>query len=99
MDRETKKAIMIVTTIKMVVGYAIAIMLAYCLFKGILMAICPKEITTTVVDCVAVGECYEVTVETESGERWSYYDDDYRAIGDTLNVSFNGNELVDIGEN
>lgn len=47
-----------------------------------------SETTVTVVECVAVDNYYEVTVEDSKGNLWSYYDSEPKTMGTTLRESY-----------
>lgn len=100
MTREERKAREVVITIKMVLGFVIAILMMYGLTKGILMSIFDTTTPTTVIDCRYVDNTnyYEVTVQTDNGEQYAYYDDDYREIGDVLGVQFENDTITDVKE-
>ena len=49
----------------------------------------------TVVECVAVEDYYEVTVEDTKGNLWAYYDSDCYPNGKELRVTYKGNEIID----
>lgn len=44
--------------------------------------------TVTVVECNAVGNYYEITVEDSKGNLWAYYDDEPQTMGTTLRESY-----------
>ena len=46
------------------------------------------ETTVTVVECVPVGNYYEVTVEDSKGNLWAYYDDEAKTIGTILRETY-----------
>lgn len=53
------------------------------------------ETRTIVVGCTPVNEYYEVTVETENGEVYAYFSDDYMDNGTEIITTFHGDEIVD----
>lgn len=55
-----------------------------------------RKETVEVVECVAVDDCYEVTVEDSKGNLWSYYDSEGQRNGNLVRVTWNGDEIVDV---
>lgn len=97
MTRAEKKAKEIITTIQVVCIMCLLLIICYAIARETLgFIVDSKAKETTVVDCSAVPGTYyyEITVETESGERYAYYGD-HREIGDTINVTFNGECITD----
>jgi len=60
-----------------------------------------REMNVVVVSCEPTYEYYTVTVETDAGEQWAYFDDEYKGIGTELIVGMNGkDEITEVkGEN
>lgn len=54
------------------------------------------ETRTIVVGCTPVNEYYEVTVETENGEVYAYFSDDYMDNGTEIITTFDGDRIVDV---
>ena len=79
----------ILKEIKMVLGCIILIIVLYAMARTALGYINSKRITK-VVDCEAVNgtEYYEITVELSNGERYAYFDDEYKEIGTVIVASF-----------
>ena len=50
----------------------------------------------TVAECVAIDDCYEVTVEDTKGNLWAYYDSDCYPNGKELRVTYKGNEITNV---
>lgn len=96
MTRAERKAKEIITTIQVVCITLLVLIICYAIAKETLGSIVENSKATTVVDCSAVPGTYyyEVTVETESGERYAYYGD-YKEIGDTVNATFSGECIKD----
>ena len=54
------------------------------------------ETRTIVVGCTPVNEYYEITVETENGEVYAYFSDNYMDNGTEIITTFHGDEIVDV---
>ena len=54
------------------------------------------ETKTRVIECTPIDEYYEVTVETENGEVYAYFSDDYMDNGTEIITTFHGDEIVDV---
>jgi len=96
MTRAEKKAKEIITTIQVVCITLLVLIICYAIAKETLGSIVEHSKATTVVGCESVPGTYyyEITVETESGERYAYYGD-HREIGDTVNATFSGESITD----
>lgn len=51
---------------------------------------------TRVIECTPIDEYYEVTVETENGEVYAYFSDDYMDKGTEIITTFDGDRIVDV---
>lgn len=83
-------------TVQMVCVALVLAILAYVIVRLTLATIFETRTLTTVIGCEPVVgmEYYEITVETENGDTYAYYGD-YKEIGDTINITFNGNSIID----
>ena len=86
---EIGKAKSILKEIRMVLGLVVLIMVAYAMVRVVFIHIGSKHITK-VVDCEAVDgtEYYEVVVELSNGERYAYFDDEYKDVGTVIVATF-----------
>ena len=96
MTRAERKAKEIITTIQVVCITLLIMIICYAIAREILGSIVGNGKATTVVGCESIPGTYyyEVTVETENGERYAYYGD-YREVGDTVNATFSGEAITD----